>query len=433
MINPVFKIVYNSFYKKGILYNCVVFSNTCIKKASLIREIKKLKNAIDTKEKCKFDIYDLEEDENDNSIEIVQDNSYEDIEELYAFAYIYFEDFLNKVNYLKEIILPKYKYFSNIDKTILLKNIDGYNDLMRNFDSLQLITIGDIWKANLLKYNFETLLHINKIIDEVLKYKTFDKFCDYSELKNKEKDKIICKEINDFINNCFYSSFNRERIFDDREIDVLKLYFGLDKYKEIHTITQIASIYNLSRERIRQIFANSMRKLRNPKVTKNILKLIDYMYLYRNNDFIYCQKEIEELKFSNYHRFIQFIFGINGYLIKINKDDKIYKIYFYDKLYLGEYEDAVHNAIKEIKLLSMPSKSEYISMVHTILNYSGRGVYSYFFEEKDEIFKNLLKEVIAEDKTIDRPKNKEELISRLINIFQKNHLIFDYQYLYNYL
>ena len=54
-----------------------------------------------------------------------------------------------------------------------------------------------------------------------------------------------------------------------RESDILKRYFGLNEYKK-HTFEEIAQTYDLSRERIRQIFLKALRKLRNPKRRKII-------------------------------------------------------------------------------------------------------------------------------------------------------------------
>ena len=56
---------------------------------------------------------------------------------------------------------------------------------------------------------------------------------------------------------------------NSRESDVMKRYFGLNGYKK-HTFEGIAQTYDLSRERIRQIFLKALRKLRNPKRRKII-------------------------------------------------------------------------------------------------------------------------------------------------------------------
>ena len=54
---------------------------------------------------------------------------------------------------------------------------------------------------------------------------------------------------------------------NSRESDILKRYFGLNGYKK-HTLEGIAQMYDLSRERIRQITLKSLRKLRHPTRVK---------------------------------------------------------------------------------------------------------------------------------------------------------------------
>ena len=59
----------------------------------------------------------------------------------------------------------------------------------------------------------------------------------------------------------------------DREKNVIILRFGLDG-NEPRTLEEVGNIYNLTRERIRQIEAKALRKLRHPSRSK---KLKDYM------------------------------------------------------------------------------------------------------------------------------------------------------------
>jgi len=49
---------------------------------------------------------------------------------------------------------------------------------------------------------------------------------------------------------------------DDREADVIRLYFGLDGPS--WTLQAIANKYGLTRERVRQIKEKALRKLRHP-------------------------------------------------------------------------------------------------------------------------------------------------------------------------
>ena len=50
---------------------------------------------------------------------------------------------------------------------------------------------------------------------------------------------------------------------DERESEILKLRFGLDR-GEPRTLEEVGEHFNLTRERIRQIEARAMSKLRHP-------------------------------------------------------------------------------------------------------------------------------------------------------------------------
>jgi RNA polymerase sigma factor (sigma-70 family) len=51
---------------------------------------------------------------------------------------------------------------------------------------------------------------------------------------------------------------------DEREKRVLRLRFGLDESGDIHTLEDVGAELNLTRERLRQIEARAILKLRNP-------------------------------------------------------------------------------------------------------------------------------------------------------------------------
>lgn len=51
-----------------------------------------------------------------------------------------------------------------------------------------------------------------------------------------------------------------------RESKILRMRFGIGEYNRTHTLEEIGQIYDVHRERIRNIEAKAIRKLRHPKI-----------------------------------------------------------------------------------------------------------------------------------------------------------------------
>ena len=68
----------------------------------------------------------------------------------------------------------------------------------------------------------------------------------FEETSNKIRDERICETLNELT---------------DKERDIICLRFGLNG-EYAHTLAEVGKIYNLSRERIRQIQNKAMKKLR---------------------------------------------------------------------------------------------------------------------------------------------------------------------------
>ena len=68
-----------------------------------------------------------------------------------------------------------------------------------------------------------------------------------------------------------------DRILDtltDREAEVLRLRFGIGKRSD-HTLEEVGQVFDLTRERIRQIEAQAIRKLRQPRRSENLRTFYD--------------------------------------------------------------------------------------------------------------------------------------------------------------
>jgi len=69
----------------------------------------------------------------------------------------------------------------------------------------------------------------------------------------------------------FQSAFTN---LTDQEKHILEMRFGLNGNKQV-SLYQIGQQLNLTRERIRQIEAKALRKLRRPDAVRSLLKMSD--------------------------------------------------------------------------------------------------------------------------------------------------------------
>lgn len=85
--------------------------------------------------------------------------------------------------------------------------------------------------------------------------------------------------MNDIIDTEKYFSNNEYKIIVDcflseltvSQEKVIRLLYGLEDRKR-YSVIEIATIFSVSEERVKQLVASSIRKLRNPKIIEKIIK-----------------------------------------------------------------------------------------------------------------------------------------------------------------
>lgn len=91
-----------------------------------------------------------------------------------------------------------------------------------------------------------------------------------SEQKNKLLEEII--QDGQMLNN-----LNKElQTLTPREQKIINMRFGLGEYSRDHTLEECGKEFNINRERVRQIEAKALRKLRHPSRSDNLRDFIQY-------------------------------------------------------------------------------------------------------------------------------------------------------------
>ena len=56
----------------------------------------------------------------------------------------------------------------------------------------------------------------------------------------------------------------------EREVEIIKFYFGLNEFNQSYSLDEIGIKMNLTRERVRQIKDKAIRKMRRFAITKEL-------------------------------------------------------------------------------------------------------------------------------------------------------------------
>ena len=105
------------------------------------------------------------------------------------------------------------------------------------------------WEIEMKKYDNDAVLNQNAL--ETIEYKDVS----YIDNNNGEKD-LVKESLEKVIKDILFN-------LSPREAKILMMRFGIDLKKD-HTLEEVARQFDVTRERIRQIEARALRKLRHP-------------------------------------------------------------------------------------------------------------------------------------------------------------------------
>lgn len=129
-----------------------------------------------------------------------------------------------------------------------------------------------------LKINYETYARINSLLDNTVSMnKVIGDDDDSGELGEfipdshlTPEDEFIEKSLNDELLKLMHNTN-----LSEQEINVLNLRFGIED-GSVSTLEEVGNMYGVTRERIRQVEANALRKLKFSKDVKNLAIYTDY-------------------------------------------------------------------------------------------------------------------------------------------------------------
>lgn len=140
-----------------------------------------------------------------------------------------------------------YTFLSSYKKTIQKQGIEGVLDFISDEDC------DNLKEESPYLYNY---LSLNKteITDDIPFYDTIEEDCFYRIFQQHVKDVLST--------------------IPPREQEVLRMRFGIERKYPL-TLEEVANYYNITRERVRQIEAKALRRLRNPKSSAILRSFLD--------------------------------------------------------------------------------------------------------------------------------------------------------------